>query len=70
MDELNRKYQREKVRAARTSVLSNSLLVSIKLTVGFFMGSVAVLSEAIHSGLDLLASIIAFCGRKVRQTRR
>ncbi|MGA7828002.1 MAG: cation diffusion facilitator family transporter [Geobacteraceae bacterium] len=60
MDELNRKYQREKVRAARISVLSNSLLVSMKLTVGFFMGSVAVLSEAIHSGLDLLAAIIAF----------
>ena len=52
-------HQREKVRAARISVLSNSILVSIKLAVGIFMGSVAVLSEAIHSGLDLLASIIA-----------
>lgn len=52
--------QREKIRAARISVLSNSLLVSIKLVVGILMGSVAVLSEAIHSGLDLLASIIAY----------
>lgn len=49
-----------KIRAARISVLSNSLLVILKLTVGFFMGSVAVLSEAMHSGLDLVASVIAF----------
>jgi cation diffusion facilitator family transporter len=57
---IHENYQREKVKAARISILSNSILVSIKLTVGIVMGSVAVLSEAIHSGLDLLASIIAF----------
>lgn len=56
----DRNHQQEKVKAARISVLSNSLLVSIKLAVGMLMGSVAVLSEAIHSGLDLLAAIIAF----------
>lgn len=49
-----------KLKAARISVLSNSLLVALKLAVGFFMGSVAVLSEAMHSGLDLMASVIAF----------
>lgn len=60
MDTLNKNHQQEKVKAARISILSNSLLVSVKLIVGLFMGSVAVLSEAIHSGLDLLAAIIAF----------
>jgi len=60
MDALDKIYQEKKVKAARISILSNSLLVGIKLTVGIFMGSVAVLSEAIHSGLDLLAAIIAF----------
>src|SRR5512137_2902250 len=50
----------EKLKAARLSVISNSSLVMLKLLVGFMMGSVAVLSEAIHSGLDLLASLIAF----------
>lgn len=49
-----------KIRAARISVLSNSLLVALKLTVGYSMSSVAVLSEATHSGLDLMASVIAF----------
>ena len=59
MHALNEKYHREKVRAARISVLSNSLLVGIKLAVGILMGSVSVLSEAIHSGIDLCASLIA-----------
>lgn len=60
MHDLNEEDQRAKVRAAHISVLSNSILVGTKLTVGVLMGSVAVLSEAIHSGLDLFASPIAF----------
>jgi len=59
MQALNQQYNREKARAARISVLSNSLLVGIKLAVGILMGSVSVLSEAIHSGIDLCASLIA-----------
>jgi cation diffusion facilitator family transporter len=51
---------REKVKAARWSIISNSSLVVVKLVIGFLMGSVSVLSEAIHSGLDLLASLIAY----------
>jgi cation diffusion facilitator family transporter len=50
----------EKVKAARWSIISNTSLVVMKLAIGFLMGSVSVLSEAIHSGLDLLASVIAF----------
>ena len=48
-----------KIRAARLSVLSNGLLVVLKLVVGFVTGSVGVLSEAVHSGIDLLAALIA-----------
>ncbi len=51
---------REKIKAARLSIISNTSLVLIKLFIGIVMGSVSVLSEAIHSGLDLLASVIAF----------
>jgi cation diffusion facilitator family transporter len=50
----------EKVKAARLSIISNTSLVLVKLFIGILMGSVAVLSEAIHSGLDLLASIVAY----------
>ncbi|HHY94458.1 MAG TPA: cation transporter [Firmicutes bacterium] len=45
--------------AARLSVLSNSLLMALKLGTGLLMGSVSVISEAIHSGMDLIAAGIA-----------
>lgn len=51
--------QKEKVFAATLSVISNSLLVVFKATIGILIGSVSVLSEAIHSGIDLVAAIIA-----------
>ncbi len=51
---------RKKRHAAFFSILSNGLLVMLKLIVGFWSGSVSVLSEAAHSATDLLASIIAF----------
>ncbi len=41
------------------SIYSNSALVVLKLIVGILMLSVSVLSEAIHSGIDLIAAIIA-----------
>jgi cation diffusion facilitator family transporter len=46
--------------AAGLSILSNSLLVALKLTVGVIMGSVSVISEGVHSTVDLLAAMIAF----------
>jgi cation diffusion facilitator family transporter len=42
------------------SVISNTVLVLLKAVVGIVIGSVSVLSEAIHSGMDLIAAIIAF----------
>jgi cation diffusion facilitator family transporter len=47
-------------RAALISVVSNTLLVSGKIVVAVLSGSAALLSEALHSGLDLLASFIAW----------
>jgi len=41
------------------SVASNSTLVVFKIIVGTLIGSVSIISEAIHSGMDLLAAIIA-----------
>ena len=49
-----------KSRVALLSVVSNAILVTLKLSVGLLAGSVSVISEAIHSGVDLLASLIAF----------
>ena len=53
------KLQQQKKTVAWLSVASNTLLVAAKLVVGLIIGSVSVLSEAIHSGIDLLASCIA-----------
>jgi cation diffusion facilitator family transporter len=50
----------DKRKAALLSVFSNSLLIIFKLMAGTFMGSISVISEAIHSSIDLLASFIAF----------
>jgi len=49
-----------KVSVARLSILSNSLLIIMKLAAGFLSGSVSIISEAIHSSMDLVAAIIAF----------
>jgi cation diffusion facilitator family transporter len=50
----------EKKRAALLSVGSATLLVSLKAFLVLRTGSLGVLSEALHSGLDLLAAIITF----------
>lgn len=49
-----------KTRVAALSIISNSSLVIFKLIVGLFSGAVSILSEAIHSGVDLVAALIAF----------
>ena len=58
----------EKIAVARLSVLSNMALVIAKLVIGILVGSVLVISEAIHSGIDLLAALIAFFAVKKSDT--
>ncbi len=59
-DERRTSDDRRKRKVALLSVTSNSSLVVVKLAVGLLIGSVSVLSEAIHSAVDLLAAVIAF----------
>jgi cation diffusion facilitator family transporter len=49
---------REKKIVAATSVLAAIFLTGIKLIVGLFTGSLGILAEAAHSGLDLIAALI------------
>src|SRR4051812_17946834 len=51
---------RRKTRAAALSIASNSVLIALKVVAGLVTGSVAILTEAAHSAIDLLASVIAF----------
>lgn len=58
----------QKTAIARLSVISNLLLLIMKLSVGMALGSVSMISEAIHSGMDLIAACIAFFS--VRQSAK
>jgi cation diffusion facilitator family transporter len=49
-----------KFAAARLSVASNSVLILLKIVAGAVTGSIAILTEAVHSSIDLLASIVAY----------
>lgn len=49
-----------KARTAIVSVVSNSTLILLKVIAGTITGSVAILTEAVHSSIDLVASIVAF----------
>jgi cation diffusion facilitator family transporter len=49
-----------KRRTAALSVVSNSSLILLKVVAGTVTGSVSILTEAIHSSIDLVASVVAF----------
>jgi len=49
-----------KTRAAGLSILSNTVLIALKLAAGAITGSIAIITEAVHSSIDLLASVIAY----------
>jgi cation diffusion facilitator family transporter len=49
-----------KTRAAGLSIVSNTLLILLKAAAGVVTGSIALITEAIHSAVDLVASVVAF----------
>src|SRR5579871_2695597 len=55
----------EKRAAAGNSVLAALVITGLKIVVGFTTGSLGILSEAAHSGLDLIASILTFFSVRV-----
>ncbi len=54
-----------KVSVARLSIASNTALIIMKLAAGIISGSVSIISEAIHSSMDLVAALIAFFSVRV-----
>ncbi|MDD4599717.1 MAG: cation diffusion facilitator family transporter [Negativicutes bacterium] len=53
-------FREEKQNTARLSIISNSVLVLLKLVVGLYTGAISIISEAAHSAVDLIAAIVAF----------
>ena len=63
-------YSPDSMRAEKRSVAGNSVIAALAITllkiiVGITTGSLGVLSEAAHSGLDLLAAVITFFSVRV-----
>ena len=56
---------RRKQRAALSSMVATLLLVAGKLAAGLLTGSLALLSDALHSGLDLVGTAISFAAVRV-----
>jgi cation diffusion facilitator family transporter len=56
---------REKKRAALASVASAVLLVSLKVFLAVATGSLGILSEALHSGLDLVTTVVTYLSVRV-----
>lgn len=52
--------EKEKRAAALSSVAAAVLLTGLKLVVGLLTGSLGILAEAAHSGLDLVAALVTF----------
>lgn len=50
---------------AKLSIISNTLLIIMKIVVGILSGSVSIISEGIHSTMDLVAAIVAFVSIKI-----
>src|ERR1700722_9591853 len=57
--------RREKRAVAGNSVLAALVITSLKVVVGVTTGSLGILSEAAHSGLDLIAAMVTFLSVRV-----
>lgn len=65
MDVPTRAMATEKLQVARNSVFAAVAITALKAVVGISTGSLGILSEAMHSALDLVAAIITFVSVRV-----
>lgn len=63
--DLRRQADKEKQRVALSSVIAAVFLTTTKLVVGLMTGSLGILSEAAHSGLDLVAALVTLFAVRV-----
>src|SRR5215831_19303994 len=52
--------EQEKKAAALNSVAAAVLLTALKVVVGLWSGSIGILAEAAHSGLDFIAALVTY----------
>jgi len=61
----DKRGEREKKNVALSSVAAAVFLTTMKLVVGLLTGSLGILAEAAHSGLDLIAAVVTFLAVRV-----
>ncbi|MEI6696996.1 MAG: cation diffusion facilitator family transporter [Bacteroidota bacterium] len=57
--------QKEKKKVALISVIAAIIITTGKLIIGLLTGSIGILSEALHSGLDFVAAVITYFAVKI-----
>lgn len=57
---MNNSINSLKQNTAQRSVITTTLLLILKIIVGVYTGAISIISEAIHSAVDLLATLIAY----------
>ncbi len=57
--------QKEKKKVALISVFAAIIITAGKLIIGLLTGSIGILSEALHSGLDFVAAVITYFAVKI-----
>lgn len=65
---MKEKGSNRKSNAARLSIWSNSFLIVLNGIVGLLSGSVSIISEAVHTIIDLLAAVMAYFSVKISET--
>lgn len=56
---------KQKENVALSSVFASFFLLLLKLIVGILTGSIGIISEALHSGLDLVAALITYSAVRI-----
>lgn len=59
-EETLKSAEHDKMNAAWTSVIAAVILTTFKIVVGILTGSLGILAEAAHSGLDLVAAVVTW----------
>ena len=60
----------EKLRVAITSIIASLSLTILKFVVGFSTNSLGILSESLHSGLDLVAAMMTLYAVRIMMRPR
>ena len=66
---ISNSFEVKKENAARVAVFSNAFLIFIKSAIGIITGSISIIADALHSGIDLVASVMTMLAVKYSEKK-